>query len=223
MSNFDTNASAVLATEERSNFVNPPSATWLRNMAPIASAAADNAGSAQTTDAAPGEPAPLSPVVASTPFAAPTDAPRTLSLHAGAVSGLAPSPATTHSDPALSGALVKTAPAAAAADRAICSFPHGLSFEGTAEFPCDISVNGSIKGSVILKEQSQLVISETGAIDGTIRARNVLVQGSVKGELDASGGTVAFGEAATCTGSIKYARMSMAEGAEVEATMKKVA
>lgn len=219
MSNFDTNASAVLATEERSNFVNPPSATWLRNMAPITSAAADNASSAQHTDAAPGEPAPLSPVFT----AAPTDAPRTLSLHAGAVSGLAASPVATQSDTALSGALVKTAPAAAAADRAICSFPHGLSFEGTAEFPCDISVNGSIKGSVILKEQSQLVISESGAIDGTIRARNVLVQGSVKGELDASGGTVAFGEAATCTGSIKYARMSMAEGAEVEATMKKVA
>lgn len=221
MSNFDTNASAVLATEERSNFVNPPSATWLRNMAPIASAAADSVGSAQTTDAAPGEPAPQSPVFTAAPAAVPADAPRTLSLHAGAVSGLAASPVATQGDTALSGAEVKTAPDAAA--RTICSFPHGLSFEGTAEFPCDISVNGSIKGSVILKEQSQLVISESGAIDGTIRARNVLVQGSVKGELDASGGTVAFGEAATCTGSIKYARMSMAEGAEVEATMKKVA
>ena len=111
MSNFDTNASAVLSMEDLPNFVKPPSATWLSNMAPIATAAGDSADLAQTLDTVPGKPA-----ASTAPAASAAEAPRTLSLHAGAVSGPAMSPVETDGENnALPSALVKTAPAAAAA------------------------------------------------------------------------------------------------------------
>ena len=129
---------------------------------------------------------------------------RTLNLQAG--TGVAPKAATS------------AAPAAA-----VCTFPAGLSFEGDATFPCDFAVMGAIKGKVALTGQSKLVIAAGGKVEGEIVAKSISIDGEANGKIDASGGLVSFGENARCTGSIQYGRMSMAEGAEVEATMKKVA
>lgn len=134
----------------------------------------------------------------------PAAAARTLSFPAGAVPATASTPQAS-----------KNAPA--------CTFPPGLSFEGTASFPCDFAVQGAIKGKVELTGKSRLVIAAGGKVDGEIVAKNISIDGEAHGKIDASGGLVSFGESARCTGSIQYARMSMAEGAEVEATMKKVA
>ncbi len=129
---------------------------------------------------------------------------RTLNLQAG--TGVAPKTATP-----------------AAAEAAVCTFPAGLSFEGDATLPCDFAVMGSIKGKVALTGQSKLVIAAGGKVEGEIVAKSISIDGEANGKIDASGGLVSFGENARCTGSIQYGRMSMAEGAEVEATMKKVA
>ena len=146
------------------------------------------------------------PVVSLTPAAAPArDVPvRTLNLQAG--TGVAQKPAVP-----------------AAVEAAVCTFPAGLSFEGDATFPCDFAVMGSIKGKVALTGQSKLVIAAGGKVEGEIVAKSISIDGEANGKIDASGGLVSFGENARCTGSIQYGRMSMAEGAEVEATMKKVA
>lgn len=146
------------------------------------------------------------PVVSLAPIGAPArDVPvRTLNMQAG--TGVAPK-----------------AVIPAAVEAAVCTFPAGLSFEGDATFPCDFAVMGSIKGKVALTGHSKLVIAAGGKVEGEIVAKSISIDGEANGKIDASGGLVSFGENARCTGSIQYGRMSMAEGAEVEATMKKVA
>lgn len=122
------------------------------------------------------------------------------------------------------GPTLSSKPAASMAPtQSVCTFPAGLSFEGEASFPCDFAVMGSINGKVALSGQSKLVIAAGGKVDGEIVAKCISIDGEANGKIDASGGLVSFGENARCTGSIQYGRMSMAEGAEVEATMKKVA
>lgn len=150
--------------------------------------------------------AAANPIVRLTPVADPApDVPaRTLNLHAGT-------------------GFVPKAAAQDALEAAVCTFPAGLSFEGDATFPCDFAVMGAIKGKVALTGQSKLVIAAGGKIEGEIVAKSISIDGEANGTINASGGLVSFGENARCTGSIQYGRMSMAEGAEVEATMKKVA
>ena len=104
-----------------------------------------------------------------------------------------------------------------------CTFPAHLSFEGSAVFPCDFTVLGSIKGRVELTGNSKMHIATGGCFEGDLVAKNISVDGQAHGAIDVSGGFVGFGETARCTGSIKYGRMSMADGAEVEATMKRAA
>jgi cytoskeletal protein CcmA (bactofilin family) len=159
-----------------------------------------------TSDVLPRVPAaPATPVVSLAPATPARDLPvRTLNLQAGA--GVAPKAATP-----------------AAVEAAVCTFPAGLSFEGDATFPCDFAVMGTIKGKVALTGHSKLVIAAGGKVEGEIVAKSISIDGEANGKIDASGGLVSFGENARCTGSIQYGRMSMAEGAEVEATMKKVA
>jgi len=116
-----------------------------------------------------------------------------------------------------------TAPSSHGATKPACTFPAGLSFEGSATFPCDFAVEGEIKGRVELSGQSKLVIAKGGRIEGEISSKHIRIEGHAHGVIDASGGVVSFGESARASGTINYARMSMAEGAEVEATMKKIA
>lgn len=115
------------------------------------------------------------------------------------------------------------APSSHSLTKPACTFPSGLSFEGKATFPCDFAVEGEIKGRVELSGQSKLVIAKGGRIEGEISSKHILIEGHAHGVIDASGGVVSFGESARASGNINYARMSMAEGAEVEATMKKIA
>ena len=169
-------------------------------------AVSDSSPMGEHSDDLPKVPAVALDAVASrVPFAAPArDLPvRTLNMQAG------------------TGAAVRAAPVAQHAD--LCTFPAGLSFEGDASFPCDFAVMGTIKGKVALSGQSKLVIAAGGKVEGEIVAKSISIDGEANGKIDASGGLVSFGENARCTGSIQYGRMSMAEGAEVEATMKKVA
>lgn len=170
-------------------------------------AVSDSAALAEQSEQFPHVPlAGASPVGGFAPVAAPVrDLPaRTLNLQAG--TGVAPKAAVP-----------------AALEAAVCTFPAGLSFEGDATFPCDFAVMGTIKGKVALTGQSKLVIAAGGKVEGEIVAKSISIDGEANGKIDASGGLVSFGENARCTGSIQYGRMSMAEGAEVEATMKKVA
>ena len=84
-------------------------------------------------------------------------------------------------------------------------------------------MQGVIDGKIELTGQSKLVIARGGKVNGEIVSKCIRIDGEAHGTINAAGGVVSFGEHARGSGTIQYARMAMAEGAEVEATMKKVA
>lgn len=106
-------------------------------------------------------------------------------------------------------------------DKPGCEIPAGLYFEGNATFPCSVTVRGRVKGSIKTDGDAALRVAVGGEVDGEMKAKTIAIEGGAKGTIDASGGSASFGPEARCNGTILYTRVSIAEGAEIEATMKK--
>lgn len=100
--------------------------------------------------------------------------------------------------------------------------PAGLRFEGDATFPCNLAVEGEIKGNLTLSNSSALLVCDRGVVDGTVRAGDARIEGSVRGELDCSEGSVEFAPGSHCSARVLYRDLSIARGAQVEAELKQV-
>lgn len=100
--------------------------------------------------------------------------------------------------------------------------PAGLRFEGDATFPCNLAIEGEFKGTLTLSKSSALLVLGGGVVDGTVRARDARVEGSVVGELDCSEGSVEFAPTSRCTARVLYRDLSIARGAQVEAELQQV-
>lgn len=106
-------------------------------------------------------------------------------------------------------------------DKPGCEIPAGLYFEGNATFPCSVTVRGRVKGSIKTDADADLRVAVGGEVEGDLKAKAIVIEGVAKGTIDATGGIASFGAQARCNGTILYARVSIAEGADIEATMKK--
>lgn len=91
-----------------------------------------------------------------------------------------------------------------------------------ADLPCDVNIQGEFIGTVSVSNGCSIAVEEGGRVEGELKANNIRVNGSVDGALDAAG-LASFGSKSVCTGKVTYSRIAIEEGAEVEATMKKVA
>ncbi len=106
----------------------------------------------------------------------------------------------------------------------LCLIEEGLTFTGnvTLQGPCTIA--GDIVGN--LREQanasSQIVITETGSVEGDIFSHKVSVMGCYNGTLDASGGSVDLHAKSVVTGHIRYGQLQV-NGADLNATLERVA
>ena len=172
-----------------------------------------------------------------------------LQLHAGTHSHAAvPEPAeaaparlATHEPAAASTALAEAKPATADADvlkfvastnpkssvqseptAAPCVIPQAISFRGEATFRTDAVIEGRFEGTVRVGQGAKVTVSDTGMVQGEIHGRNVHVDGTVDGQIHATGGLASFGASAHCTGQIHYSRLAIEEGAVIEASMKRV-
>lgn len=114
-----------------------------------------------------------------------------------------------------------TAPAAEAAAVA-CVIPQSITFKGEATFPCDAVIEGEFDGTLRVGPTARVTIAAAGMVEGNVYGQNVHVDGSVSGEVHAIGGLASFGPKAFCSGQIHYTRLAIAEGAEIEASMKRV-
>ncbi len=88
--------------------------------------------------------------------------------------------------------------------------------EGTIQFSGGLRIDGSVRGSLISEgdQQSVLMLSEKGVIEGEIRAPHVVINGTLKGDIIASE-RVELAAHARVTGNIYYKILEMAAGAEV--------
>ena len=87
---------------------------------------------------------------------------------------------------------------------------------GDVIFSGGLHVDGRVKGCVVAEkgEDSVLTLSERGTIEGEVKVPNVVVNGSIIGDLHASG-HVELAAQARVHGNVYYSLIEMAMGAEV--------
>jgi cytoskeletal protein CcmA (bactofilin family) len=95
--------------------------------------------------------------------------------------------------------------------------------QGDLEFAGGLHLDGSIAGNVRADpaEESSLSVSETGAIEGTVEATNVMLNGAVKGDIVAKG-RVVLGATARVQGNVFYGVIEMALGAQIMGKLTRV-
>ncbi|MET0088743.1 MAG: polymer-forming cytoskeletal protein [Candidatus Thiodiazotropha sp.] len=93
----------------------------------------------------------------------------------------------------------------------------GSEIRGDITFRDGLHVDGVIKGDVISDPEdpyATLTLSEMGTIDGNVRVGNVMLNGTVIGDVVASN-RVELAPKARIKGTLTYAMLEMAMGAEV--------
>jgi cytoskeletal protein CcmA (bactofilin family) len=91
---------------------------------------------------------------------------------------------------------------------------------GDLHFSGGLHIDGVIKGSVIAEEDSAsvLTVSENGCIEGDVNVPNILLNGSVIGDVR-SGERIELAAKARVTGDVYYQLIEMAIGAEVNGSL----
>ena len=90
---------------------------------------------------------------------------------------------------------------------------------GRIHFPADARVDGRLRGEV--HADTLLVIGETAEVEARIRARHLVVHGTLTGDVIESG-HVELGPTARMLGSIEAASFQIAEGARFEGSARTV-
>jgi len=91
---------------------------------------------------------------------------------------------------------------------------------GDVIFSGGLHVDGTIRGSVIAEqgEDSVLTLSERGTIEGEVKVPNVVVNGTVIGDVHAMG-HVELAAQARVHGNVYYSLIELAMGAEVNGSL----
>ena len=93
----------------------------------------------------------------------------------------------------------------------------GTAIEGNVRFSGGLHVDGKIKGNVVSEsedDKATLTLSEDGTIEGNVRVANVMLDGTVRGDVVATN-RVELAPRARITGTVTYALLEMEMGAEV--------
>ncbi len=93
----------------------------------------------------------------------------------------------------------------------------GTEIVGNIRFSSGLHVDGVVKGDVISDPDDQsatLTLSELGTIEGNVHVGNVMLNGTVVGDVVASN-RVELAPRAKITGTLTYALLEMSMGAEV--------
>jgi cytoskeletal protein CcmA (bactofilin family) len=87
---------------------------------------------------------------------------------------------------------------------------------GDVEFSGGFHLDGHINGNVsgVPGADSFLWVSEHGAIEGSVMVSNIVLNGIVTGDIDASG-RVELGEKARVLGNVRYSVIETAVGAQI--------
>lgn len=93
---------------------------------------------------------------------------------------------------------------------------HGTTITGDVHFAGGLHLDGAIKGNVSGEPdtRSTLTISDRGVVEGDVRLDNLILNGTVIGDVHADE-RVELASAARVTGTVYYRLLEMAMGAEV--------
>jgi len=96
--------------------------------------------------------------------------------------------------------------------------------EGDLAFEGGLHVDGHIVGSVraLGQKESSLSVSAGGSIEGTVQVPNVTLEGTVKGDIHATG-RVVIGASARVQGDVHYGVIEMTVGAQIMGKLVRLA
>ncbi|MGB0846086.1 MAG: bactofilin family protein [Thiolinea sp.] len=91
----------------------------------------------------------------------------------------------------------------------------GTTIDGDLQFTGGLLIEGTVKGNMTAEnDQATLILSEQGRIQGEVRVPSMVLNGSIDGDVFASGKVELFEKARIC-GDVYYNLLEMAVGAEV--------
>ena len=93
----------------------------------------------------------------------------------------------------------------------------GTKIEGNVMFSGGLHIDGEVKGDVVSDlqdEKATLTLSENGRVEGNVKVSNVMLNGTVIGDVVAVN-RVELAPQARITGTVTYALLEMSMGAEV--------
>lgn len=93
---------------------------------------------------------------------------------------------------------------------AVTSIPAGTKFAGDIETKSDVAVEGQIVGNVTAA--GNVYIGKNGSIDGMLVSRDVLIEGTINGDVD-SFGFAELNEEAKLVGDLQAVSISIKAGA----------
>ena len=96
--------------------------------------------------------------------------------------------------------------------------------QGDLEFSGGLHIDGRVAGNVRAPADSDstLSVSEHGCIEGEVQARDVVLNGVVKGDIRASG-RVVLGAQAKVEGNVTYGIIEISLGAEIRGRLTQLA
>lgn len=91
----------------------------------------------------------------------------------------------------------------------------GTTLDGDLQFSGGLLIEGTIKGNITAEnDQATLILHEHGRIQGEVRVPSMVLNGSIDGDVFASGKVELFEKSRVC-GDVYYNLLEMAVGAEV--------
>ena len=104
-------------------------------------------------------------------------------------------------------------------DKGVTLIAANTEVEGDVRFSDQLYINGRLKGTAIAEDDGDatLVVSEEGSVVGEIRAPNVVINGSVEGNV--AGERVTLASSAKVSGNVYYKLVEMQLGAMVDGQM----
>jgi cytoskeletal protein CcmA (bactofilin family) len=95
---------------------------------------------------------------------------------------------------------------------------------GDVRFTGGLHVDGTVKGNIVADEDasSLLTLSESGIVEGEVRVPNIVLNGTVIGDVHAKQ-HIELASNARITGNVYYSLIEMAMGAEVNGNLVHVA
>ncbi len=105
-------------------------------------------------------------------------------------------------------------------DKGVTLIAANTEVEGEVRFSNQLYINGCVKGNVIAEDDGDatLVVSEEGSVNGEIRVPNVVINGSVEGNVFARK-RVELAAKAKVSGNVYYKLIEMQLGAMVDGQM----
>ena len=127
------------------------------------------------------------------------------------------------SEPAREGIPVSTMPAKSYdpdVPRGTATIGKSVLIKGQILSKEDLVIDGNVEGSVEAHE-NRITIGPNGRVVANVKARDVVVLGQLKGNIEASG-RVEIRKGANLIGDIRYAKISIEEGADMRGTLEMI-